>query len=446
MLNRFLAFIFIVILILVTELIVYSLDKNKDEKRLLLVVAELNKVMGSIFNGALISSEVLKEMVEVSDGHTLTHNQLDRIAKKLLQDYEFVDSILLLPNGVVSYAYPYADNMKAIGHDVLSDHNRKLGSLEAILNREVAIIGPVQLVQNDKQAFIVRRAIRNGSELWGLTSSVVYLESILNNIDRVLKSYDITDYDLLGYNPDSKNDYDKIITSHGVLEGEKLSASVSVFNTKWELIISRTQSSSHIKVFVFISLLVFFLLIITPSIRYFKKYKGSEREKLILENEAYTDFLTGLSNRRGFEHRISHLDSSVTYGAVAIFDIDFFKRINDTYGHDVGDGVLVGFANLCRMHISDSFVLSRSGGEEFILLMPSIKIAEAKAQCERLRKVISKELFIVNSLELNLTMSVGVAYFNHKSELKKALTLADKALYQAKQQGRDRVCVIKASI
>lgn len=428
-------------LILVSEFIVYSLDKVKDEKRLSLVVAELNKVMGAIFNGALISSEVLKEMIEVSDESNLTVREFDRIAKALLKDYEFVDSILLLPNGVASYAYPYADNIKAIGHDVLSDQNRKLGSLEVILNKEVTIIGPVQLVQNDKQAFIVRRTIRNGNEFWGLTSSVVYLESILSNIDDVLRLYGINDYDLSGYNPDSKVPYDKIISSRGIIAGDKLSDTVSVFNTKWELTISKGKSEIYIKIFVFISLLVLFLVIFTPSFRYFKKYKGSEREKLILENEAYTDYLTGLANRRGFEHRISHLDNSVTNGSGAIFDIDFFKRVNDTYGHDVGDGVLVGFANLCKMHISDSFVLSRSGGEEFILLMPLTSIEDATIQCELLKTMISKELFIVNALELTLTMSVGVAYFHDTCEMKTALTLADKALYKAKQQGRDRVCV-----
>ncbi|MCL1145376.1 sensor domain-containing diguanylate cyclase [Shewanella marinintestina] len=441
MLNKFFVFLFLMIMILITNFIVYSLDRVKDEKRLFLVVAELNKVMASIFNGALISSEVLKEMVEVSDENNLTSKKFDRISKDLLKSHKNVDSILLLPNGVVTYVYPYEDNKKAIGHDVLSDPNRKLGSMEAILKSEVSVIGPVSLIQNDKQAFIVRRVIRNGTEFWGLTSSIVYLESILSSIDTVIKDYDIDSYHISGYNPDSKAPCEKIITSKGIIEGRELSAVVGVFNTKWEISVSKSKSEPYIKIFIFLSLLVLFLLFLSPSFRYFKKYKGSEKEKLILENEAHTDYLTGLPNRRGFEHQIRSFHHSDNFGSVAIFDIDFFKKINDTYGHDVGDGVLVGFANFCRKHVPDRFVLSRSGGEEFILLMPLTKIEDAKAQCEQLKVLISNEKIAVDSLVLNLTMSVGVSYFEHTKEIKAALTLADKALYRAKQGGRDRVCV-----
>ncbi|MCL1139725.1 sensor domain-containing diguanylate cyclase [Shewanella pneumatophori] len=441
MLKKVFVFLLFIALILITEIIVFSVDKIRNDNRLSLVVADLNKAMELIFNGALISSEVLKEYVKVSGDNNITREKFEQISQELLKSHSQVDSILLLPNGVVSYVYPHTGNENAIGYNVLSDENRKRGSMEAISKDDVIIIGPLKLVENNKPAFLVRRTIRNSNGFWGVSTSVVYLETILSTIESVVSKHGIEDYYIAGYNPDTQEDYEKIIISKGDVEKIELLSVVNIFNTKWQFSISKINTESYVKIFLFLSLLGFLLLFLLPSIRYCKKYEGSEREKRILENDAYTDYLTGLSNRRGFEHRISHLDTSVTNGSVAIFDIDFFKKINDTHGHDVGDSVLVGFANLCKMHISDSFVLSRSGGEEFILLMPLTKIEDAKVQCERLKIIISKEKFTLDTAVIGITMSVGLAFFTHTKDIKVALTLADKALYRAKQEGRDRVCI-----
>ncbi|WP_108944143.1 sensor domain-containing diguanylate cyclase [Shewanella halifaxensis] len=379
-------------------------------------------------------------MVELTGDDKFTLNEFNRVAKELVNGYSHVDSILLLPNGVVSYVYPYNENAKAIGHNVLEDETRKLGSIETILKNEVAIIGPVKLVQNDKQAFIVRRTIRKEAGFWGLTSSIVFLESIVKVVDDLMLQNEVDAYVISGYNPDSKIDYDNIISLNGRLDGIVSKSVVSIFNTKWELSISKIDSCLCVQLFVFTSLLAIFLLIFL-LVRYFKKYRGSEKEKFILENEAHTDFLTGLLNRRGLEYQISTLDKTVSWGTVAIFDLDFFKKINDTYGHDVGDSVLLHFANFCQTRISSDFVLSRSGGEEFILLMPSIEIEQAEKICEELRLKISNETFIIGALRLDITMSGGIACFQHVNEIKSAMTLADKALYKAKHSGRNCVYI-----
>ncbi|OEG75249.1 hypothetical protein BEL05_02615 [Shewanella colwelliana] len=434
------AFVLLMVFVFVTNFIVSSLDKVRSDKVLSNVIADLNKTLETIFNGALISSEVLKEMIEISDEKSITLKKFNSSAKKLLEGYNNIDSILLLPNGVVSYVYPYDDNKSAIGHDVLSDEKRKLGSQASILTKDVIIIGPVKLVQNGKQAFIVRRTIKTDNEFWGFTSSIIYLESMIDVVDDLLSRHGVNNYVVLGYNPDCKGGGEKLISSKGSIEASPLKGEVSVFNTRWELSVSKSNSSIYFRTFVFISLLTMFILVFLP-IKYFKKYQGSEKQKFIFESEAHTDFLTGLLNRRGFEHRIKTFHSVVDYGSVAIFDIDFFKKINDTYGHDIGDGILVGFANFCREQVSDKYVLSRSGGEEFILLMPSTEIEQAKEVCDQLRLLISKENFFVEERCLSITMSVGVAGFRNAEEIKSALTLADKALYRAKQSGRDRVCV-----
>ncbi|PKG59089.1 diguanylate cyclase [Shewanella sp. GutDb-MelDb] len=440
MLNKLFVFLFIIILFLATEFIVSSLDKVKDEKHLSNVVADLNKAVKAIFNGALISSEVLKEMIEISDGKAITLKKFNLAAKQLTEGYSDVESIILLPNGVVSYVYPYDDNKNAIGHDILSGENIKLGCMESILKKDVSIIGPVKLVQNGKQAFIVRRTVRTDNGFWGFISSIVYLESINDVVDNVLSKHGFDNYLVLGYNLGCKGENEKLISSKGRLEGSLIKGVVGFSNVKWELSVSKVNSGVYFRTLVFLLLLALFLLVLLP-IRYFKKYQGSEKQKFIFENEAHTDFLTGLLNRRGFERKIKAFHSVVDYGSIAIFDIDFFKKINDKYGHDVGDGVLVGFANFCMEHVSDKYVLCRSGGEEFILLMPITKIEQAKEICDQLRLMVSKENFEVEGLSLEVKISVGTAGYRDTNEIKSALTLADKALYRAKQEGRDRVCV-----
>ncbi|MEC4727865.1 sensor domain-containing diguanylate cyclase [Shewanella sp. D64] len=440
MLNKVFAFIFVMILIFISYFITSSLGKVKDEERLSNTITDLNKAAEIIFNGALISSEVLKEMIELSEDENFTLKKFNRAAKKLLEGYSHVDSILLLPNGVVSYVYPYDDNKNAIGHDILSDENRKLGSMEAISKKDVIIIGPVKLVQNGKQAFIVRRTVRTDNGFWGFISSIVYLESIIDVVDNVLSKHGVDSYLVLGYNPDCKGGNEKLITSKGSLEGLPLKGVVRVFNTRWELTVSKSNSDIYFKTLVYISLLTLFLLVLLP-IRYFKKYQASEKQKIIFESEAHTDFLTGLLNRRGFEHRIKTFHNVVDYGSVAILDIDFFKKINDTYGHDVGDEILVGFVNFCREQVSDKYALCRSGGEEFILLMPATKTEQAKEVCDQLRLMVSRGNFVVENLSVEVRISVGIAGYRDTNEIKSALTLADKALYRAKQEGRDRVYV-----
>ncbi|MDD9194732.1 sensor domain-containing diguanylate cyclase [Aliivibrio sp. S3MY1] len=439
MLNKVIIVVSFFFSLLVTESLVIRLVDADNEKHFNKVIFELNKSIGLIFNDAVVSSEVLKEVVNLSKGGDLLLSEFNRVSKALLDDYNNVNSILLLPNGIVSYVYPYEENKNAIGHDVLNDENRKLGSLESILKKEVVIIGPVKLVQNGKQAFIIRKTILNENNFWGFVSSIVYLDSIIDSIDNVLLEHGVVDYSIVGYNPDNLNVNERMIRSKGDLSNEPMKSKVHVFNTTWEIYISQNSPKYSLVFAVFIFVSIVFLMA-ALLFKYINKNKNSEKEKRLLENEAHADFLTGLLNRRGFENRINILQSGkLIYGSIAIFDIDFFKKINDTYGHDVGDEVLVKFTNICMMLLPSEYILSRSGGDEFILLMPELDIIRAEEVCECLRLEIYKEKFTVSTAELELTTSIGVASYSNIVNIRSALNIADKALYLAKNNGRNRV-------
>jgi two-component system, cell cycle response regulator len=177
-----------------------------------------------------------------------------------------------------------------------------------------------------------------------------------------------------------------------------------------------------------------------------KRYADHLRNRLEESVEqAVTDALTGLHNRRYMEAHLKMLaDQARACGrplSVLFTDIDYFKSINDTYGHDAGDAVLREFAARCRRNTRGIDLACRFGGEEFVIIMPDTDIVRAFQVGERLRTYIAAEPFQLNSnTRLRVTASVGLATLEHTDDTVEMLfKRADKALYAAKREGRNRV-------
>jgi two-component system, cell cycle response regulator len=178
-----------------------------------------------------------------------------------------------------------------------------------------------------------------------------------------------------------------------------------------------------------------------------KRYSERLRDNVQLSMEmAVTDALTGLHNRRYME---AHLSSLVEQAAgrgkplsILILDIDFFKPINDTFGHDAGDDVLREFAVRVRKAIRGIDLACRYGGEEFVVVMPDTDMAVASMVAERLRRRIAGEPFPLTQSDqaIEVTISIGIAVLNGADDTAAALLKrADQALYRAKRDGRNRV-------
>ncbi|RDI99557.1 diguanylate cyclase [Dyella solisilvae] len=173
-----------------------------------------------------------------------------------------------------------------------------------------------------------------------------------------------------------------------------------------------------------------------------------ERDRLIgeLQIMAETDPLTGLLNRRAFESRAKVLLSDQrggdAYAAVIMLDIDRFKRVNDTYGHETGDRVLVQLANLCRETCRSEDVVGRLGGEEFAILLRVRRPEQARELAQRLQQGLRQQTVVAASGEsFGFTASFGVASapLTHPIDIADLLRAADDLLYQAKNNGRDRI-------
>lgn len=156
-----------------------------------------------------------------------------------------------------------------------------------------------------------------------------------------------------------------------------------------------------------------------------------------LRNDVQTDPLTGLSNRRGSEHTLERLRQQGVPFSVLMLDIDHFKRVNDTFGHDVGDRVLQTLGRLMQGCIRQGDLACRMGGEEFMVLLPRVDLSLAATLAERLRKrVVDTDWPEVGQV----TISIGLAAWSEPSEdTAQVVKYADQALYRAKQQGRNRI-------
>jgi len=178
-----------------------------------------------------------------------------------------------------------------------------------------------------------------------------------------------------------------------------------------------------------------------------KRYADRLRHNVQLSLEmAITDQLTGLHNRRYMERHLSNLISNAGKTgkplAFLILDIDYFKSVNDTHGHDIGDEVLREFSARIGANVRGIDLACRYGGEEFVVVMPDTDISFAYTVAERLRRSVETTAFEISRdpKRLNITISIGIASSEGESDTADALLhRADQALYRAKRDGRNRV-------
>jgi len=167
-----------------------------------------------------------------------------------------------------------------------------------------------------------------------------------------------------------------------------------------------------------------------------------------LQLMASTDAMSGLYNRRYFsdisEEILSLAQRNKTPLSVLMIDIDYFKNINDTYGHKTGDEVIVAFASVLKESARKSDVICRWGGEEFVLLLPQTDIEGARAIGEKIRETIANLELLLHSHVIKVTVSIGAAQVNYavSNAMEHAINQADEVLYHAKRSGRNKVMFV----
>lgn len=181
--------------------------------------------------------------------------------------------------------------------------------------------------------------------------------------------------------------------------------------------------------------------------------KELETEIVRLRGLVYYDGLTGLLNRRGFMEEAERQFQLVSFGmsnierrtgfqipySILFLDIDNFKKINDQHGHDVGDAALKALAGVLKERLREGDLPGRLGGEEFVVALIGVNLGRGKIVGEKLRKAVEDYEFNYHGQRIPLTISIGVAEYRDEKSLEELIASADKAMYTAKQQGKNRV-------
>ena len=195
------------------------------------------------------------------------------------------------------------------------------------------------------------------------------------------------------------------------------------------------QLCNTVAIFLSLSLLAYFFSADTQALEW-KLIEYNTK----LKEQASIDPLTGLHNRRStMEYLDGVLKTSENQISICLCDIDFFKRVNDTYGHDVGDVVLTKIAETFRSQLPADTFVSRWGGEEFLLIFPSLNGDEAHFELETLRQKIKAIVFDGGSENFSVSLTFGLIEYDFHSDLTALLKEADEKLYYGKENGRDRI-------
>jgi diguanylate cyclase (GGDEF)-like protein len=215
---------------------------------------------------------------------------------------------------------------------------------------------------------------------------------------------------------------------------------------KWHLFVEKNETDATAEITNSLYRNLFLCLLITGLVVTLT-HITLKRYHVEVESAAAIDSLTGLPNRKAFDIAINMLvsDSKRNNSLIGIMlmDLDYFKSINDSFGHSAGDAVLVKTAEVLRKLIRNNDFICRWGGEEFLIAIRNCDAQKLKTLAEKIRKAIEVERFVHFDQSISVTTSLGAAVMLADETMPMAIDRADKALYQAKQSGRNRVVLTK---
>lgn len=352
---------------------------------------------------------------------------------------KYVNNIGIVKDTTIIWNYPKEQNIGAIGVDL----SKVPGQAEAInqVKRtfQMSFTGPVNLVQGGS-GYIIRVPIIKDGFYWGVASVIIKSDELNLLFDQYAKDsrlevaiYKKSEPDILIYGEKHIVDNNMIIINSQFMDED------------WVFCISPIANTLKNSGPVVISLLIFGLSLISyltyRAFIYFKNHEDIKNKNLILKSSSISDKLTDTYNRNYFEIRMAEeVKFSNSYGSpvsLIYFDLNFFKRVNDTYGHAYGDSVLRAIAAMVKKLLRQSDVFARWGGDEFAILMPNTSLLGAEIAAEKIRVAI---LSIDHPTVGLVSASIGVGEYKLGESSEAWFRRVDKALYYSKADNENSVC------
>ncbi|MEP0072178.1 MAG: EAL domain-containing protein [Marinomonas sp.] len=408
-------------------------------------------------SNAFSATKILAQEIQHHDGKEYW---FEEYAVDLLDSMDGIAMLQIEPNGVIEKISPLKGNEAAIGLDILAGSKHKDEALLAIKNHQYINIGPIKLVQGGLG--IIGRSpvfLYKGTQkevFWGFTSAVIYLDSLLN-------ATQLTEFEKEGYRykltrVDSEtNELITLLESAKPLTETQATSNLVVPAGEWSLSISKPMKAELFNntitgniisfiVALIISVSLYLILMQPQKLRALVKEKTKELEEL-----AYTDPLTDLPNRRYLQESLPGIlynnHKHQRMAAFIYFDLDDFKRINDTIGHDVGDQILVIVANRLNKFKQESHLIVRLGGDEFAILLNDIKSYEEVVDYADRILDSTRAPITLDNKKFSVQTTLGIAMVpKHGRDLITIMQNADMAMYQAKLEGKNKYSFFRNSM
>ena len=431
--------------ICLVSLIAYKTDTHEKEQ--IHITAQLNaatygeRIKNEITNGIEIT-DTLKQILISEDGEI---HQFETIAGNLMSD--FIESVQLAPNGVVTDIYP-ANGNEAGKIDLIHD-NEYRGKISRYARDSHIIItqGPFKLKQGGC-GIAVRNPVylkdKNGYEyFWGFTIVILRVPDIFSDSISALSSFGY-EYKISKTDAPWSDTYKVVYQSDGQTN-HPVSYTFTIGDENWKFEVTpKSGWRNATLLIIIIGIFLTISLLLSVLTRVWLVAKEHKKKFQIL---ARTDSLTNIYNRYGFDEFAEKMiqKNPKAHFVAALLDIDDFKFINDIYGHNYGDRALKNLADSMKTFFPSDALLGRNGGDEFCILLPNCTFAEADIQLQKFTKL--PKSFSYHGKEHAFYISLGYAeYPTFASNRSQLMRCADAALYEIKLHGKNGCMVYREGL
>jgi len=379
--------------------------------------------------------------------HRGLFNDFDGYAREIINAIGGISNLQLAPDGIVSYIYPLSGNEKALGHNILKTDARRVDAQKAINDRRMTVAGPFQLIQGGV-GLIGRNPIflptDEGDRFWGFASALIFVDDLLNFTE--LSEWEARGYRYtLSHLLDDGKTWEVFAYSARPMGPGAHTVSIQVPNGEWHLSMSGPPSLINTTYYGYL------MTILATAVAALMAWYISRQPEVLrtvvaqktreLKVMAHQDHLTGLSNRRFLTDQLERIlrdcERSHRNAVLLYLDLDDFKRINDSFGHSVGDQFLLSIAQRIHNAVRQGDIVARLGGDEFgILLQNTQSVSDIAKVADKLLEQVRQPIHS-NNREFTLSASVGITLLPQDgNDVTTLLRNADLAMYASKRHGK----------
>jgi|GEM_PF-578052 len=405
-----------------------------------------------------VAAHLLGHKIRETNGDT---GDFEAYANRVIEEIGGIANLQLAPNGIITHIHPLKGHEKALGYDIISNQFLQPGSMKAIESQRLTVIGPLNLVQGGT-GILGRYPVflpdgEGGEKFWGLVSALIMLDDFLaaSQLDYLTDQGYVYRLWRIATETGQKAVFAGVADQE--LTPPVVTTTVNLPNEEWFLDVAFATPIGHYPGYlsgitvtallsVVLAWLAWFYLRLPERLRSEVKTKTRQLETL-----AFYDQLTGLPNRKLFLDRLTHAihRQQRTQRPFALFyiDLDGFKLINDSLGHQIGDRLLEEVANRLALNIRKSDTAARIGGDEFTVLLVDIQPpTDVGLLARHLLSELAKPASIDNHT-LSITVSIGITLCPHDgSDADRLLNNSDLAMYRAKNLGKNNAQFFSESL